>query len=802
MNKTFSRLSLLVLFCLLIGQNGVAQEPSGYYKSAEGLKQKALLQQLCTIISSHTNVGYDGLWNVYKDSDVRTGTNYYWDMYSTANYRVGQSKCGNYSNVGDCVNREHSFPKSWFNEANPMKADAFHVYPTDGKVNGQRSNYPYGECDGGTTLASHNGVDALGKLGKCTFPGYSGTVFEPVDEYKGDFARTYFYMAACYNDKISSWSSPMLSGNNYPCYTTWAVNLLLKWNEQDPVSQKEIDRNNAVYNHQHNRNPFIDHPELAEYIWGDRQTVGWTPGGVVDPKITAPYNGSTIDFGVTSINKSITKTISVQATGLTENLVATINGEGFVANVAYITPENANSGTTFRVTYTSSAATTSTATLTLSSSEVSTSVTLKAMAVDGIPALEATAITSNGFTARWTDIDNDGSNYSLYLYNEDGTTAVSGYPVSVKAADGQYAVTGLAPLSTYKYQLVNASQLKSNVVTVQTTDVDRTITLDTDGEIVLTAAPGTPSTPAAITLYSENINESVINLETESPFEISFDKTSWSTALEASTAETLDGLTFYIRLSAQSEGTYSAQLSASTTTVEGAEISVSALVSTPITFFEDFEPAGNAPYSTFDYQGSACKWHINNAGIASRSGDKFHGKSGVCTAKSGTRYIEMSENKNDGAGEVTLYAAPYGSDADAEFELQYSVDNGSTWKVAKSFVVSDKSELEQCKATLNIAQPVRLRIEQASGVRLNIDDISITSYSAGVDSVIVGSNWDAYVSGGMLRLQSSVPAVVSIYGIDGREVSTISFSGETSQSLPAGCYIVVNGNDSRKVVIR
>lgn len=155
-----------------------------------------------------------------------------------------------------------------------MVSDAFHIYPTDGKVNGQRSSFPYGECASGTTLPSCNGVDALGKLGKSTFPGYSGTVFEPVDEYKGDFARTYFYMAACYNDKIASWSSPMLAGNSYPCYTTWAVNLLLKWNEQDPVSQKEIDRNNAVYKHQNNRNPFIDHPELAEYIWGDKQNIG------------------------------------------------------------------------------------------------------------------------------------------------------------------------------------------------------------------------------------------------------------------------------------------------------------------------------------------------------------------------------------------------------------------------------------------------------------------------------------------------------------------------------------------------
>ena len=126
----------------------------------------------------------------------------------------------------------------------------------------------------------------------------------------------------------------MLAGNSYPCYTTWAVNLLLKWNEQDPVSQKEIDRNNAVYKHQNNRNPFIDHPELAEYIWGDKQNIGWTPGGVVDPKITSPYNGSTVDFGVTAVNTTLTYTVNVKAEGLTQNVAVSVAGAGFKASAA------------------------------------------------------------------------------------------------------------------------------------------------------------------------------------------------------------------------------------------------------------------------------------------------------------------------------------------------------------------------------------------------------------------------------------------------------------------------------------
>lgn len=252
-----------------------AEIPNGYYDDCDNkVGGKTLLQALYKTINKHTNVGYDGLWNVYKTSDVDESGKI-WDMYSTKRWTFGDKQCGNYKVVGDCYNREHSMPKSWFNNASPMVSDAFHIYPTDGKVNGQRSNYPYGECANGTTLPSNGNVKALGKLGTSTFPGYSGKVFEPVDEYKGDFARTYFYMATCYNDKISGWNSDMLANNNYPCYTTWAINLLLKWHRQDPVSEKELKRNDAVYAYQGNRNPFIDHPELVEYVWGNKTTEHW-----------------------------------------------------------------------------------------------------------------------------------------------------------------------------------------------------------------------------------------------------------------------------------------------------------------------------------------------------------------------------------------------------------------------------------------------------------------------------------------------------------------------------------------------
>ncbi len=281
MKKVF--LSLLLVFAITVS---FAQIPTGYYDSAEGKTGSELKTALYNIISSHTNIGYDGLWELYKFSDI---DHYYendgtiLDMYSENpagtdpyNYTPGSDQCGNYSGEGSCYNREHSFPKSWFNDANPMYSDAFHIYPTDGKVNGQRSNYPYGEVDN-PTWTSLNGC----KLGPCSYPGYTGTVFEPIDEFKGDLARTYFYMATCYENEIASWESnssnsdAVLNGTSFPCFESWFLNMLLEWNAQDPVSQREIDRNNAIYygdngNYaQGNRNPYIDHPEWVECVWNN-----------------------------------------------------------------------------------------------------------------------------------------------------------------------------------------------------------------------------------------------------------------------------------------------------------------------------------------------------------------------------------------------------------------------------------------------------------------------------------------------------------------------------------------------------
>lgn len=283
-SKTFGKFLLFAI--LIVANQAFAQAPENYYSSADGKKGSALKTVMGEIISKGAvNLGYSALWSAYKTTDLRPDGRI-WDMYSDiTNFDPANDRAGTYKKEGDTYNREHSFPKSWFNEASPMVADLMHVVPTDGYVNGQRSNLPYGEVSS-VTYSSHAGFS---KKGTCKSSiGYNGTVFEPNDEYKGDFARIYFYMATRYDDKIQGWDSPMLSGNRYPAYTNWAMQMLLRWAQEDPVSQKEIDRNNGVYELQHNRNPFVDFPGLEQYVWGSYKDVAFNSKDYLTPDGTAP----------------------------------------------------------------------------------------------------------------------------------------------------------------------------------------------------------------------------------------------------------------------------------------------------------------------------------------------------------------------------------------------------------------------------------------------------------------------------------------------------------------------------------
>jgi endonuclease I len=252
-----------------------SQIPSGYYDNTYGKFQGELKTALHQIITyGHSPNTYSSLWIHFEKTDAYTST-IVWDMYSDCDFHFVTKQCGSYSAECDCFNREHSIPLSWMGGGQPMPmyADLHHIVPVDGWTNSKRANYPFSQV-GSVQWTSFNGS----KLGTSNYPGYSGIAFEPIDEYKGDFARMVFYMVTRYENLLSSWAlndhaSSVLDGQAWPAFNQWAVNLYLKWHEEDPVSPKEVARNDSIYKIQNNRNPFIDKPFFARQIWGTDASV-------------------------------------------------------------------------------------------------------------------------------------------------------------------------------------------------------------------------------------------------------------------------------------------------------------------------------------------------------------------------------------------------------------------------------------------------------------------------------------------------------------------------------------------------
>ena len=276
---------------LLASPVAFSQGPNGtgtYYQGADIKRGAELKTALFQIISPHTVISYTpGVWEAFKQIDIRDD-GCIWEIYSCiSNFTPGDDQDkGDEVDEGLKYNREHAMPKSWFNEDKtdtnyPMYTDLHHLFPTDRYVNTMRSNYPYGEVDKSLNPTKQS-KEGFSKFGICDPEiGYTVTngkarVFEPNDEYKGDLARAYFYMATAYESykngfgkerSPKDWKSDMLTSDIYPFFTDWALKMLMRWSQQDPVSEKEISRNEGIFAIQGNRNPFVDYPGLEKYIW-------------------------------------------------------------------------------------------------------------------------------------------------------------------------------------------------------------------------------------------------------------------------------------------------------------------------------------------------------------------------------------------------------------------------------------------------------------------------------------------------------------------------------------------------------
>lgn len=332
---------LLLAACLaFISVSADAVYKEGYYDKMDGKKKEALKAAAKECVQRHTQLVYTDLPNYWQYSDVYPdlydGCKRWWDMYSDNIYLIRSGQSARTSFSANKMQREHSVPKSWWKqngdvEYTPAYSDMWNLYPSDGPANQAKLNYPLGICKS-TTF--NNGVSKVGPA-QTGYGGGSGNVFEPADEYKGDFARGFFYMALVYDD-LPWVVNYMYRQNSWPTLQPWAYEMLLQWARTDKVSQKEIDRNNQVEKSQGNRNPFVDFPELAEYIWGSRTTETFyikEQGGTVtppitgDPTITRPVNGSALDLGEAAVGHTVVMPLEIDGSNLTSALSVRIQGE-------------------------------------------------------------------------------------------------------------------------------------------------------------------------------------------------------------------------------------------------------------------------------------------------------------------------------------------------------------------------------------------------------------------------------------------------------------------------------------------
>ncbi len=288
---------LAALATLLFAVAAFAQPSATYYQSVNGLAKEELKKALRLIISSHNKTPYNSLDNEYPkiyylyDDEKGLSTARVYDIFSDEVFAFTSTTMWN---------KEHVVPKSWWGNSTsiPAYSDLFSVIPSLATANSAKSNYPPGIVDKTSSKAKNSGRIWTGPATDGTGGTYSN-VWEPYDDFKGDFARIVMYVATCYAD-IDWGSNANVSSEivkeEWPTLSPWLYRLMLRWHNADPVSEKEKRINNDVFDVQGNRNPFIDYPALADYIWGDYTT---KPFDLSAATLYAHVGGGTTSFTVT-----------------------------------------------------------------------------------------------------------------------------------------------------------------------------------------------------------------------------------------------------------------------------------------------------------------------------------------------------------------------------------------------------------------------------------------------------------------------------------------------------------------------
>lgn len=489
--KSIIRL-LGLLSVVLAATTAFAGYPDGYYNDLNGKNKAALKNAAGKAVASHKEISYgNSTWAAFAYTDVLVidGRKYWWDRYSPDLVPAPSSHNG--------LNIEHSVPKSWWGgTSNSAYKDINHLNPSNQNANSRKGNFPLAPVGKQTWT---NGVTIVGKPAS-GYGGGAATVYEPVDEYKGDFARIYFYMFSMY--PTISWKDGTdwmyTVGETYPQFKPWAIDMLLEWNRMDPVDERERARNEAVYTQQKNRNPFIDFPDLAEYIWGNKMNEtfqvdgGHNPG--VDPEIISPATGQIMDFGTHKTGAVATLTLLVKGANLKGALSITMQGaDCFMASVTEVSAEEAKTGKEVTITYRPVTEGSFSAVLTVSGGGVEQSVPVtiigsarESSSLQPVVALNPDNITTTSYRARWNQAMVSADYYVVTrTYRRNGQMATRQYMTSDTYYD--FKDRDFDADETYSVQYSYAGELSEpgNIVTLAAGDLAaETVTMESIGIII------------------------------------------------------------------------------------------------------------------------------------------------------------------------------------------------------------------------------------------------------------------------------------------------------------------------------
>ncbi|MBQ9555454.1 MAG: endonuclease [Muribaculaceae bacterium] len=776
---------LLTLSLMLVAVAANAKDPkpcpSDYYATALNKSDQALLTELYNIITSHTDIGYDGLWDAYADTDTDS-RGYYIDMYSNYDKYNYSRKCGNYSAIGDCVNREHSVPKSWWGGGKQDQySDIFNIVPTDGYVNNQRSNYPYGVCEGGTRLTNGSYV-AKGRMGYSTRSGYSGRVFEPDDEYKGDFARAYFYMAACYNNIISSWTQSggdaFFAGNRYPVFTTYAIDLLMEWHRLDPVSEKETRRNNYAHAWQDNRNPFIDHPELAEHIWGNKKGQAWTGDGsvVVTPVLTQPASGTTINVGTIAVDgASVSTQVNVRGSNLASSLSVSVSGSGFSVTPSTLSASAVNNGATITVTYSGSAEN-ATGTLTLTSSEVSRTVTLTAgKQQPGVDPDPDDPITPTGDYAienwegcasggYWTG-EVQGAAFRWY-FTDAGIWAQSNdhWNDAIGCRLGKTSTSSIA----MSQDVAGTSGLSFYAATYGTSDADATI------QVLYSTDGGSNWTLLEELILTHDFTKYTYGLDEKRNVRFKFQQT-------AGKRVNIDDIAIYAP--AQDEKDPQVYFGGTITPLSAVQDGESSISEVTVITEDNDDPVTVTVDGNFELSLNQRAW--GNRLTLDATGETF--------------YVRLSSTAATGEFEGTITATAGNVSAYADVEGEVTAPAVLRGDVNVDGVVN----IDDVTTLIDYLLGSAVTPFSVVGADVNRDNVINIDDVTGLIDLLLGGNqmtWMALPESGGIFINNPMGEHLEVYDLDAEVVATSSASGH--MTLPAGIYLVTSDNRSSKVVVK